>query len=330
MYDKDRVVYMSILGILLTLCLLIFLQFSRKAYDTKDFNRDIFGPDLNTIENTDSVNLIISSSLIDVRYIHSGYLNVRLSNPLNLEHPVCRDIQDEDIQIPINAYLVHHKKYGYFLFDSGSDASYANNAYGRMKGCLLPLFVPKTELESVNAIENQIPEDVLKEIKGVFFTHLHPDHTVGLPALPDNLIYVAGKGERSYSAKWLIDFNHYKKSDIIYMLDFTKSDSKTFPIGKAIDIFGDQTVWAISTPGHSKGHVSYLINREDSPVLIAGDACILNKNLELGVGSGTSAADKKQDQETLSKICAFIESNPNVEVWCGHDYPKSIGTKPHK
>jgi glyoxylase-like metal-dependent hydrolase (beta-lactamase superfamily II) len=295
---------------------------NHKTYMIKNFNRKILSPDLNSIENSASNNLIISSPSVEVQYIHSGNLEVNLSNPLNLKHPSCSGINNEEIQVPINAYLLHHKKYGYFLIDTGCESAYTDNAYGPMKGLLLSLFVPKTKLEPYKAIENQLSEEVLHNLKAVFFTHLHADHTSGLPALPENLIYIAGKGEKSYSVKGLIDFQHFRKSDTVYMLDFDKEISETFPIGKAIDIFGDQTVWAISTPGHSKGHVSYLINREDRPVLIAGDACILNKSLELGVGSGTSSADSEQDQKTIDKIVTFIKNNPNVEVWCGHDFPK--------
>lgn len=319
---KGKVVFICIIGLLAILCLSIVILINHKAYKTKKFDRRILCPDLNAVEITDSNNLICSSPLVDVKYIHSGNLEVSLSNPLNLNHSASEGIEDEEIRIPIFAYLLHHKKYGYFLIDSGCESSYADNIYGPMKGLLLPHFLPNTKLESSDAIENQLPDDILNNIKAVFFTHLHPDHTSGLPALPENLIYIAGKGEKSYSIKGLIDFNHFRESDTIYMLDFDKEDVKTFPIGKAIDIFGDQTVWAISTPGHSKGHVSYLINREDSPVLIAGDDCILNKSLEIGVGSGTSSTDIEQDQKTISKIGTFIKSNPNVEVWCGHDFPK--------
>lgn len=322
---KGKMVFICITG--LFLCLAIILLLNHKAYKTKKFSRSILSPDLNAIDNTDSNNLIISSPLVDVKYIHSGNLEVSLSNPLNLKNPSCSGMKNEEMRIPVFAYLLHHKKYGYFLIDSGCDTSFADNAYGSMKGLLLSSFVPKTKLESSDAIENQLPDDILNNIKAVFFTHLHPDHTSGLAALPDNLTYIAGKGEKSYSIKGLIDFNHFRKSDTINLIDFDEDNSKTFPIGKAIDIFGDQTVWVISTPGHSKGHVSYLINREERPVLIAGDACILNKSLEIGVSSGTSSTDIEQDQKTISKICAFIKSNPNVEVWCGHDFPKSNSLK---
>jgi glyoxylase-like metal-dependent hydrolase (beta-lactamase superfamily II) len=112
------------------------------------------------------------------------------------------------------------------------------------------------------------------------------------------------------------------------MMDFDKEIAKTFPIGKAIDIFGDQTVWAISTPGHSKGHISYLVNTEDRPVLIAGDACILNKSLEIGAGPGTSSADIELAQKTLDKICTFVRNNTYVEVWCGQRFDFHLSMVP--
>ena len=64
----------------------------------------------------------------------------------------------------------------------------------------------------------------------------------------------------------------------------------------------------------------YLCLKEQ--VSIAGDACILNKSFEMGVASGTSSAALEQDQKTLDKIIQFIQDNPNVELWCGHDFPR--------
>jgi glyoxylase-like metal-dependent hydrolase (beta-lactamase superfamily II) len=106
------------------------------------------------------------------------------------------------------------------------------------------------------------------------------------------------------------------------MIDFNTELGQTFPIGKSVDVFGDQTLWAISTPGHSKGHISYLVNSKDGPVFITGNACILNKSLETGVGPGTSSFDIAAAQKTLDKICAFVRGNPAVKVWCGHDFPQ--------
>lgn len=313
-------VEMMIKGIvfLLLICFIIILMNS-KTYIVKEFGRSILISDYIASEQSDTGSLITNSSQVDVKRIHSGNLIVDLSNPLNLDDPLCSGMSNEKIQIPVFAYLLHHKKYGYFLIDSGCEATYSDHAYGPMKGFLLPFVMPKTNLKAADAIENQLPADVQSQLKGIFFTHLHFDHTAGIPALPDNLIYIAGKGEKTYSVKGILDGNHFKKSDIIYRMDFDEDIADTFPVGKAIDIFGDSSVWAISTPGHSKGHVSYLINRENGPLLITGDACNLKKNFEMGVGSGTSSTDKEKDQETLNKIITFVKSNPGMEVWFGHD-----------
>ena len=292
-------------------------------YTTKVFKRDILVPNVEPLQNfTLSKNIIKCSSLVYVRPIHSGNLKVSLSNTMNLNHPSNSGLRDEEIMVPIFAYLLHHEKYGYFLIDSGCESSYADNPYGPMKGLLFPKVMPQTILRPNEAIEKQLPEPVLKQIQAVFFTHLHFDHTSGLPALPKNLIYVAGKGEKSYSIKWLLEPHHFKNGDVIYLIDFGSKSTQTFPIGRAVDLFGDQTLWAISTSGHSKGHISYLINSKDGPILIAGDACIRNKSLEIGVGPGTSSCDIAKAQRTLDKICAFVKSNPTVKVWCGHDFPK--------
>lgn len=292
-------------------------------YKSKIYTRNILVPNSNLSQNLKfSDNIIRKSSLVDVRIIHSGNLRVKLSNTINLRHPACSGMKDKEITAPIFAYLLHHEKFGYFLIDSGCESSYVNNPYGPMKGLLFPMVMPKTELEPSESIDSQLSKTVLEHIRGVFFTHLHFDHTSGLPALPENLIYIAGKGEIAYSIKWLLEPNHFKRKDTIHMIDFNTKSSQIFPIGKSVDIFGDQTVWAISTPGHSKGHISYLINSKDGPVLIAGDACIRNKSLEIGVGPGTSSFNIAKAQQTLDKICAFVKSNPTVKVWCGHDFPK--------
>lgn len=220
--------------------------------------------------------------------------------------------------VPVYAYLIRHEKYGCFLIDSGCSASYVENPYGTMSGLLVPLFVPKTYLEPDDAIEVQLGDD-LQNIKGVFFTHLHFDHTSGVPALPEDILFFAGKDETYYNIAGILEGNHFEKKDIVYLFDFEKGEE--LPLGRAIDIFGDQSIWAISTPGHSAGHVSYLINTPDHSVFIAGDAITTNDCLEFGVSSGTSSSNQKQDQETVEKLNAYLDNHPEIEVWCGHDDP---------
>ena len=312
------IILIATLLILAVLASIILSNFT--VYKTQIFNRaTLFPGGSKNINN----NCLKTEAIITAKPIHSGDLIVMLSNPVNLEHPAYAGIKDRQITVPVFAYLVHHEKYGYYLIDSGCEESYVGNPYGPMKGLLVSKVVPQTLLNPDNAIEKQL-SDVLDEINGVFFTHLHFDHTSGLPALPCGLDYFAGKNEQSFNIKWLLEANHFKNYDVIYQFDFESNDAQELSVGKAIDVFGDYSFWAISTSGHSKGHVSYLVNTSDHPVLIAGDACITNKNLEKGVGSGTSSGDRETDQNTVEKIKEFIDSHSEIEVWPGHDYPKGF------
>ncbi|GAL22236.1 hypothetical protein JCM19235_2931 [Vibrio maritimus] len=39
-----------------------------------------------------------------------------------------------------------------------------------------------------------------------------------------------------------------------------------------VDVFGDGAVWAVSTPGHTKRHTSYLLNTTQGIKFVVGDA----------------------------------------------------------
>ncbi|MFL0250285.1 hypothetical protein ACJDT4_07595 [Clostridium neuense] len=88
----------------------------------------------------------------------------------------------------------------------------------------------------------------------------------------------------------------------------------------AIDIFGDHSFWAISTPGHTKGHTSYFVNIKEHPILIAGDACCISLSMAKGVGP--SGSDVTLGQKSFERIMQFLKDNPEVKVWMGHEFPK--------
>ena len=79
-----------------------------------------------------------------------------------------------------------------------------------------------------------------------------------------------------------------KISSIMNQIDF--SEGQDMPIiGKCVDIMGDGSFWAISTPGHTKGHISYLIKGKETQALVTGDVCISKKGFGLGVETGKNS-----------------------------------------
>ncbi len=296
--------------------------FGGLVYKTKSFSSSLFSnyslkSEFKEISN--KKDFLKSSSSITAKLIYSGELKTHLSTAINLKHPSCSGLKDKEISVPIFAYLIYHEKFGHFLIDSGCDSSYINNPYGKMKVSLISKFVPKTILRPEDAIDKQI-ENYRNDIKGVFFTHLHLDHTSGLSALPDNILYFSGKGEKPLLIKWLLEPNDFKSNDTMYILDFDSVQAQSTPLGKAIDIFGDQSFWAISTPGHTKGHISYLVNTKEHPILIAGDACCISLSIEKGVGP--SGSDTALGQKTFENMMQFLKDNQEVKLWIGHEFPK--------
>jgi len=260
---------------------------------------------------------------ITVKTFVTGEVKIPKIGTINPDHPKAGLIEDKLLEIPVLAHWIHHEKLGDYLIDTGLDNSYQNHPHGNMNGVLAKLFIKaKIEVDEYYQAENQnighhVKENKIK-LKGVFFTHLHSDHIAGTRELPKNIHYMIGKGEK-YHEYWPFFYSdHLKGVEILHEIDFKNGNDMPF-LGKCVDIFGDGSLWALSTPGHSKGHMSFLINSEKSPILIAGDVCFIKSNFEKGIGPSSYTEDIKVNQQSLDKIIEFKKRYPQVKVLCGHD-----------
>ena len=94
---------------------------------------------------------------------------------------------------------------------------------------------------------------------------------------------------------------HLAGIDALYEIDFAEGIDLP-PLGKAVDIFGDGSLWAVSSSGHSAGHVIFLINGIDEQVLFTGDACNDHYQFEMGIGPGTYSSDLEGGQDVFAKV----------------------------
>ena len=263
---------------------------------------------------------------LKVKSFITGYVLLNKRGALNPEHPKAGFINDEVLEVPVLAHWIHHEKLGDYLIDTGLDSSYHDDPHGNMKGLFSKFFI-KANLfvDEYKQAENQnISYHVEKEgikLKGVFFTHLHSDHVAGTRELPKNIIYATGKDEKYHDYKPFFYGDYLKGVKTLYEIDF--KDAADMPIlGKCIDIFGDGSLWAISTPGHTKGHISFLINALNGPILLAGDVCFIELSLKNGVAPSSYTEDVKVNQETFDRIIEFKRTYPKIEVICGHSLPQ--------
>jgi len=93
------------------------------------------------------------------------------------------------------------------------------------------------------------------------------------------------------------------------------------PFERAMDLFGDSSFWAISTRGHTRDHIAYLVNARPHAVLIVGDAELSVWGMENEVEVKTDYGRKGREDFRLSanQISEFHKIYPKVEIRFSHD-----------
>ena len=254
---------------------------------------------------------------ITIRTYSTGIMQTTLSAIMNLEHKEAQDIKDASIEIPVNVGIIQHQEFGAYLIDAGLDKSYVHNPHGTIRGLMVKSYLGKGSQEPNTHIAAILNQESI-QLEGVFLTHLHQDHTAGIVDLPKDIPYVAGKNERYINFRFFMQSVHLAGIDALYEIDFAEGIDLP-PLGKAVDIFGDGSLWAISSSGHSAGHVIFLINGIDEQVLFTGDACNDHYQFETGIGPGYYSSDLEGGQEVLERIILFKERYPKVKLVYGHD-----------
>ncbi len=257
---------------------------------------------------------------ITIEVIETGQLHISNHFFLNMKHPNASGLKKEKITVPVYCYLLHHSIHGSYLVDAGLDQSFQENPHGNIRGPLRKLFWPlKSYQKKGQDIGSWIKEKGI-ELNGIFFTHLHMDHISGIQNLPKNIPLMVCKGESNYSLWPLFYQDNFANIEFLNEIDFNSAQNLS-PMGHCADIFGDGSFWAIHTPGHRKGHVSYLVNGKERVVLLTGDACDIKSGFDHCVGPGFGSHNIPEAQKTLEQMKEFIHQYPQINVFFGHEVP---------
>jgi N-acyl homoserine lactone hydrolase len=247
---------------------------------------------------------------------------VHMDACLNLDpaSPKQGDCDHAPRDLAVLVHWIHHPQFGDFLVDTGFDDSFAKHPpYGNyteammffnwLNGVTNPQ-KPGTDLAAQLARFNLSP-------KGVFFTHLHPDHTGGVPALAPQTEFIFGKDEASFLARAAVA-NHFAGKSKFLTIDFSTAPTMA-PLGPCVDLFGDGSFWAISARGHTDDDMAFLINGA-KPVLLTGDASHFAWGFENGVGPrGWDSTGTARGRVSLERLRAFAKAYPNVKLIYGHE-----------
>ena len=256
-------------------------------------------------------------SLVTLR---TGTIHMDACLNLDPASPKQRECDHSPRDLAVLVHWVHHPRLGDFLIDTGFNDSFAKHPpYGNY-AVAMQLF------NRANGVTNsqQPGEDLSAQLtrlsihpKAVFFTHLHPDHTGGVPALDAQTEFIFGIREASFLARAAVAA-HFAGKSRFRGLDFSNAP-RMAPLGPAIDLFGDGSLWAISVPGHTDDDVAYLVNGP-RPVLLTGDASHFEWAFKAGVAPrGWSKAGTARAYQSLAELRAFAAAYPNVQLVYGHE-----------
>ena len=257
---------------------------------------------------------------IAVESVTAAHWHVPLSGLLNLDHPSARaaGLQDGEEQIQIFLHSLHHPARGLYLIDSGvqADIHGDDSAIGGLVASVAGLDELKVQLDTRAWLKRQPAPP-----SGVFLTHLHLDHVMGLPDIPAGTPLYAGPGEAQASSFE----NLFVQGTTDRELEGHAALSEwSFPAAAAgdeqgiADVFGDGTLWALHVPGHTSGSTAFVARSPEGPVLFTGDACHTAWGWEHGVEPGTFSSDAPRSRQSLLGLRALVQRHPGIAVRLGH------------
>jgi glyoxylase-like metal-dependent hydrolase (beta-lactamase superfamily II) len=314
-FKGDRMKKLQQIGFWLFVLVMASFLFIQANNTGRKIPRTPFPAGVATAQSWDEV--LAHPQDIAVTTYETGKISTNKSGLVNFKDSRARGLQDKALLIPVKVYLLKHPTRGYLLIDAGFDQTYAHQPHGSMKG-IGAAFFPKSQQTEGQAIGQVLAKQNIVPAMA-FFTHLHFDHLSGVLDLPlERMTLVVGRGEPYLNIRHVVYGDFLAQARGLQEIDFSQAKSLP-PFGPAVDVFGDNSLWALATPGHTVGHVSYLVNAQSGAELITGDACNLKEELKTGIGPGWFSTDVKQAQASFDEIKAFHKKYPQVKIQCGHE-----------
>ena len=247
-----------------------------------------------------------------IEILHCGWAQTSISIPFF----GIKTNPNERIWSPVSAYLIEHPK-GLVLIDTGWHTDIRTNQeeyLGTIKNVIFDAKLPPGE-----AIHEQLDSRGIKpsDIDFLVLSHLHSDHVSGLK-LVKNVKKIFVSDIEWNDARQISNPNLKSMWEGIGIETFSFLPSSFGPEKLAFDLFRDETVVFVNTPGHTNGLASTIIRSKEKFVLLCSDAGYEKKSWERMILPGKMTNPEKA-KTSLSWIKEMSLDNNCIEVIANHD-----------
>jgi glyoxylase-like metal-dependent hydrolase (beta-lactamase superfamily II) len=200
----------------------------------------------------------------------------------NIDNSITVQLQDmgETYTMPCPVYCIEHPE-GTVLVDTGVSYEMKEDPedYGPYGAPHMSAFVDALDMSEDQQPAYQLEDRGISpaEVDYVIMTHLHNDHAGTISDFPD-AEFIVQQEELRYA------FWPESSQQLFYLQgDFGVLRSPEYSvtaINGAYDVFGDDSVVTIPTPGHTKGHQSLRVALDDRTVVLSADVALQQSGYE--------------------------------------------------
>ena len=262
-----------------------------------------------------------------VRTVVSADWEVPLSGLLNLDHEraVAAGLEDRTEPIHVFMHVVEHPEFGTYLIDSGIAESFRDPATDPHLG-----FIVAKAMNTDALVVRKTTAEWMREAgttpAGVFLTHIHLDHILGLPDLPkDTPVYTGPAETGAHKATNLVSAGTTDRllAGLGALREWQFRPDPDGMFDGVVDVFGDGSLWALHVPGHSPGSTAFVARTADGPVLMVGDASHTAWGWTHGVEPGTFSDDGPRSAASLARLRELAARFESMDVRLGHQHLES-------
>lgn len=211
------------------------------------------------------------------------------------------------VRVPVPAYLIEHPK-GSVLFDTGMHPANQTDPHGRVGWIADAFHVEFRPGEEIGARLDAL-EIRRDRITHIINSHLHFDHAGGNELIPNAKVVIQRREWEAAHIPEIMKANNYFSADFDHGHEVMQVDGEH-------DLFGDGTVVAIPTYGHTPGHQSLKVKLKSGEVVMTADACYMRKTLE-DLHLPTLLDDPETMRQSLRRLRDLQAKG--ARIFYGHD-----------